>query len=89
MDLTKKFEEAVAYQAVRISSLGIDRRYEIRPAEEVTTKFGPSVALEIKESPFNIVRVFLPKRYTNCFSENDISDINNQRVKLNLIYKGT
>jgi hypothetical protein len=89
MDLTKKFEEAVAYQSVRISSLDIDRRYEIRSAEKVTTKFGPSVALDIKESPFNIVRVFLPKRYTNCFSEDDILDINNQRVKLNLVYKGT
>jgi hypothetical protein len=61
MDLTKRFEDAVAYQAVRISSLDVDRRYEIRSAEKVTTKFGPSVALEIKESPFNIVKVFLPK----------------------------
>ena len=88
MDLTKKFEDAVAYQAVCISSLDVDRRYEIRSAE-VTRKFGPSVALEIKESPFNIVKAFLPKRYTNCFSEDDISEINNQRVKLHLVYKGT
>ena len=29
------FEEAVAYQAVCISSLDIDRRYEIRSAEKV------------------------------------------------------
>lgn len=89
MDFTKKFEDAVAYQAVRISSLDADRRYEIRHAEKVTTKFGPSVALEIKESPFNILKVFLPKRYTNCFSDEDISEINSQRVKLYLVYKGT
>ena len=89
MDLTEKFEDAVAYQAVRISSLDVDRRYEIRSAEKVTTKFGPSVALQIKESPFNIVKGFLPKRYSNCFSEDDIADINNQRVKLYLVYKGT
>ena len=89
MDLPTKFEEAVAYQAVRISSLDVDRRYEIRSAEKVTTKFGPSLALQIKESPFNIVKGFLPKRYSNCFSEDDIADINNQRVKLYLVYNGT
>ena len=87
--LLKKFEEAVAYQAVRVSSLDVDRRYEIRSAEKVITKFGPSVALEMKESPVNIVKVFVPKRYSDCFSEDDIAHINNQRVKLYLVHKGT
>ena len=68
-----------------MSSLDIDRLYEIRSSEKVATKFGPSV-LEIKESPFNIVRVFLPKRYSNCFTYEDIADINNRRVKLYLVY---
>jgi hypothetical protein len=64
----------------------IDNKYQIR-AERVTTKFGPTVLMHVKETPYEIVKVFIPKRYSSVISD-DMEFINSQKASLNLVYKG-
>ena len=68
--------------------MDVDRHYLIIEAGRVTTKFGPTVFLSIKESAYNIVKAFMPKRYSSVFADDDLEFINSQKVSLNLIYKG-
>jgi hypothetical protein len=88
MDLTKKFQEVAPSHAIKINSMELDRKYSIIHAERIDKKLGPTVLLSIKESPYNIVKVFMPKRYSSVFSDEDIESINSQKVSFNLIYKG-
>jgi hypothetical protein len=88
MDISKRFQEATSTQAVRISSLENDRKYPIVHADRITTKFGPTVLFSIKDNPYNIVKCFLPKRYSSVITDVDIDSINSKTVSLNLIYKG-
>ena len=41
------------------------------------------------DSPTSSVKVFLPRRYGDVVSEEDLEAVNSQRVALLLIYKGT
>jgi hypothetical protein len=45
--------------------------------------------LSIRDSSFSVVKVFIPKRYSSVFLDEDIDSINNEKFSLNLIYKGT
>jgi hypothetical protein len=55
IDLPKRFQDAASCLVIKISSLDIDRKYPIVMAERVVTKFGPTVLLSIKGSPYSIV----------------------------------
>jgi hypothetical protein len=57
-------------------------------AESVDTKYGISILLTIRESEDLCVKVFLPRRYSLCFSEEDVKQVNEQTVQYKLIYKG-
>jgi hypothetical protein len=81
MDLSKRFQDATSSQIIGISSLDIDRKYHIVMAERVVTKFGPTVLLSIKDSPYNIVKCFAPRHYSCIFTEEDINCINSQKIK--------
>jgi len=72
MDLAKRIEEATAYVTVNISSLSIIKLYPIVNAKRVTTQYGPSVLLGIRESEARIVQLFLPKRYYAVISDDDM-----------------
>jgi len=88
MELEKKFEVATSCQSVNINSLHTDKKYPIVRAKRMTSKFGPTVLLTIRDSESTIVQTFLPKRYRAVVSEDDIEKINNKLVSLNLIYMG-
>jgi len=88
MDLTKNIQEVTSCNTIKINSLEVDRKYPIVRAERIVTKFGPTILLSIRDSPFNVIKVFMPKRYSSVFTDEDIGSIN-QKVSLNLIYKGT
>jgi hypothetical protein len=45
--------------------------------------------MQLRDSPANTVRVFLPKRYGSIISVDDIHHINTHAVELNLVFKGT
>jgi hypothetical protein len=88
MDISKRFHDAVSSRIIRINSLENDRKYSVVQSEQVVTKFGPTVLLSIKDSPYSIVKSFVPKQYSCVITDEDVASINAQRVKLNLISKG-
>jgi len=51
-------------------------------------QYGISILLNIKASSEDLVRVFVPRRFTNVFSDTGIDMINSGRVKIDLIYHG-
>jgi hypothetical protein len=58
-------------------------------AARATTRYGPSIVLTLRDDELNTaVKVFLPSRYYSIFADNDIEDINSQKVHYNFVYKG-
>jgi len=88
MDLAKKFEEAMSCKTVNINTLEINHKYPITGAKRITNKFGPTILLTIRDSQSDTVQVFLPKRYSAVFSDDDMDKINTNAVSLNLVYRG-
>ena len=89
MELDRKFQMATACRSLTIGSLRPDQQYPVVHAERVNTRYGPSVLLAILENSASSVKVFLPRRYGEVVSDEDIEDINSGRVLLYLVYKGT
>jgi hypothetical protein len=83
----QRSQDAASSRIIRINSLDIDRKYPVL-AEHVVTKCSPTVLLSNKDSPYNIVTCFVPRRYGSDITDQDIASINTRRVKLNLISKG-
>ena len=88
MELAKKIEEATSCQSVNINSLETDKKYPIVRAKRMTSKFGPTVLLTIRDSESTTVQIFLRKRYSAVVSEDGIEKINNKLVSLDVIYMG-
>jgi len=57
-------------------------------AGRTTTKFGQSIVIKIKDNSNNTFRVFLSKIYFNVFTDEDINDINKEKIKLLIAYQG-
>jgi len=57
-----------------VSSFEVDRKYPITHAKRIVTKFGPTVLMSIRDTPFYTVKVFMPKRYGSVFSDADVED---------------
>jgi len=89
VEFTRKFKEATSCHVIKINSLESDRKFPIVHAERSITKFGLTVLLSVKYSPFNLVEVFMPKCYSSAFADDDIDSINSLKVSPILIYKGT
>jgi len=64
-------------------------RYPIVHAELMNTRYGQSVLVGILNSPTTSVNVFVPRRYGDVVSDEDLEAINSKRLALCLIYKGT
>lgn len=75
MELAKKFEEATSCQSVNISSLEMDKKYPIVRAQRISSKFGPTVSLTIRDSESTTIQTFLPKRHSPVVSDDDIDKI--------------
>jgi hypothetical protein len=88
LDLDRKFQEVTCGNTVKISFLEVDRNNTITRPENIVTKFGPTALLNVRDTSFNTVKVFIPKRYGSVFSDADIEDINTEKVSLHLVYKG-
>jgi hypothetical protein len=86
--LTQRFKDVVLDSAVRIGDLTVDKVYPVLRAETVDTKYGLSILLTIRESDDHCVEVFLPRRYSLWFSEEDVSVVNERTVNYRLIHKG-
>ena len=86
MSLAQKFVEASTCHTVKIGSLDTEKPYQITHAQRLGTRFGPTVILSIRESEFGLKKVFLPRRYSDVITDEDIERFN--QGKLYLIYKG-
>jgi len=89
-DLAKKFEDVTAGDScasVNINSLILNRPCPIVRAKRITTKFGSTVLLSIREPDEQFVQIFLSKRYASVVSDEDITKINSRSIYLNLVYK--
>jgi hypothetical protein len=56
---------------------------------EPADQYGISVLLTIKTSSTDTAGVFLPRRYTQVFSDVDIGMINDRMIKISFIFHGT
>jgi hypothetical protein len=74
MALSPRFKDVVLNNLVRIGDLAMDKPYPVLRAESVDTNYGLSILLTLRESKDLCVKVFLPRRYSLCFSEEDITD---------------
>jgi hypothetical protein len=88
MALTRRFRDMVLDSAVRICYLDVGKSYPVICAESVDTKYTLSILLTIRESDDHCIKVLLPRRYSLCFSEEDVSAVNESAVNYRLIYKG-
>jgi hypothetical protein len=89
MELDRKFQIATSCRSVSLGSLEFDRAYPIVHAERITTRYGKSVLVAIMDSPSSTMKIFLPRRYGDVVSDEDLEAINSQRVALLLMYKRT
>jgi len=74
MELPKTFEEASSCQSVNIGLLETNRKYPIVRAERITSKFGATALLTIRDSESSTAQTFLPKWYSAVVSD-DIEKI--------------
>jgi hypothetical protein len=74
--------------ASELESLDIEKPYLIRQAERVSTRFGPTGLISTCDSEFALKKVFLPRRYTEVVTDEDIDRFNSNKSKLYLIYRG-
>jgi len=91
MELAKGFEEAtatIANNSICINSLIMNRPYPIVHAKRVNTKYGSTLLLSIRDSDEKLVQIFLPKRYANVVTDEDMEKINSRSIYLNLVNKG-
>ena len=73
---------------LHLTSLEPNKLYPIIRAKRTTTKYGHTVLLSLRVSKTSIVQVFLPKRYSDVMSDEDMESINSKAVSLNLVYRG-
>ena len=89
MELGGKFEIATSCRSFSLGSLEPDHPYPFVHAERINTRYVQRVLLAILDSRTTSVKVFLPRRYGDVVSDEDLEAINSKREPLYLIYKGT
>jgi len=87
MDPAKRFEEttAPASASVNTSSLIVNITNPIVHAKRINTTLGSTVLLSIRDVDEKLVDIFLPKRYANVLSDEDLVKINSRSMYLNLV----
>jgi len=88
MDLAQKFDGVSCDTTVSVSELDENRKYRFLQARRLTTRFGPTVILTVKSEGATPVQVFLPRRYSDVFSDTDIEQINSNAIFLHLLFRG-
>jgi hypothetical protein len=88
MAFAQRFNE-VNCDITHISSLEENRKYPIEHADRVTTKFGETILLSIRDVvEARLCKVFLPLRYTAVFKDDDVLAINDGSTVWHLVSKG-
>ena len=88
MDVNQKFDGVTCDTTICVSELDMNRKYRILWAKRLTTRFGSTVILTIKGEDSAEAQIFLPRRYSDVFTDSDTEQINSNTVFLHLIFKG-
>jgi hypothetical protein len=89
MDLVKRFTNVSCENIVRIGTLREGVRYPITHVQRMETKYGPSLLVTLRDcEAHDTIKVFLPKRYSLVFTDEDIAEINRSLPLHSLIYNG-
>jgi hypothetical protein len=90
MDLSKRFQEIAGCRFLKIAQLEPNRDYAIvRVVRVPSCRNGKSVYLIIHEvHKTQLYKVYLPVHYGEIFTDSDITSINDDKLWLNLIFKG-
>ena len=88
MDLTARFAKATSGNIASLDTLTLGRRYLITHAQRQETQYGPTILVTLRLDPTDDVRVFLPNRFTDVFSESDIELINKGTRTYHLVSHG-
>jgi hypothetical protein len=88
MNLAQKFDGVTCDTNIAASELDMNRKYRILQARRLTSRFGSTVILTVKGKNAVPVQVFLPRRYSDVFSDTEIKQINSKAVFLHLLFKG-
>jgi hypothetical protein len=86
MSLAAHFQQTSSNYTIKLNRLVKDQQYPITCAKRDTTRFGPAVLLTIWESE-NSLKVFLPRRYSEIMTDEDLTNVNSGKEKWNLVYK--
>jgi hypothetical protein len=89
MELSAKFKMTSSCRTVGVSFLKMDIPYPIQRAKKIQTRYGETILLTLKESTQTSVKVFLPKRYGDLFTDDDIKSVNEKGVIHALKYRDT
>ena len=87
MALSTHFQALASGNIVRLDTLEIDRGYPVTFARRLTTQYGPTILLTLQKEEEN-VKVYMPKRYAELFTDADLEDINNSVKQYKLIFRG-
>jgi hypothetical protein len=74
---------------IKVSNMELDRPYTILHAENVQTKYEPTVVLALQDAVFQLIKVFLPRSYGIVFTTNNIHYVNEATVAHDLTYNDT
>jgi hypothetical protein len=78
MDLSARFAQVSSSNIGRINTLEESRRYPITYAQRQDTMYGPTVLLTVLTGDAHEnIKVFLPKRHSLVFEDDNIENINN------------
>ncbi|KAF6198961.1 hypothetical protein GE061_006984 [Apolygus lucorum] len=79
---------------LRLTDLRVGATYEVLSFHRICTQFGPTVVANLvplggSSSPEGPIRVFLPKRFTEVLTEEEIQKYNSKVTRtISLVYKG-
>ena len=88
MDFIQRFND-VSCDTTHVSSLEIGARYPIEFVERVTTRYGETVLMSVKDpNTLILYKVFLPQRYASRLRDEDLKTINEAVAVYHLVNKG-
>ena len=73
---------------VSVSELDVNRKCRFLRAKRLTTLFGTTGIPTIEDEGAAPAQIFLPRRYSDVFTDTDIEQINSVAVFVHLVFKG-
>jgi len=80
--------EGLKDAATRAYNLKTGKKYPILRSKRISSKYGRTIVLTIRDSGSSTIQTYLPKRYSAVVSDDVIEKINIEAVSLNLVFKG-